>query len=65
MILGPVVVFRIAHRPSRTWNLLRPALFVAVRIATFILRAVMSKNSYGMGELSEYGAHVQLLMNPN
>ncbi|KAL7419809.1 hypothetical protein Q5752_005725 [Cryptotrichosporon argae] len=47
----PVLFFRLVRPQDRTRVLIRPAIFVPVRIATFILRAVMSKNTYGEGEL--------------
>lgn len=33
--------------------LIRPAIFLVVRIAMLVLRAIMSKKSYGETELSE------------
>lgn len=33
--------------------MIRPAIFLVARIAMLVLRAIMSKNTYGEGELSE------------
>ncbi|KAG8694871.1 hypothetical protein FRC11_001903, partial [Ceratobasidium sp. 423] len=40
--LIPLAVWRLASRESRTTTMIRPAIFVLVRIATYIMRAVQS-----------------------
>jgi len=51
IIVLPVLVWRLARFQDRTVVLLRPAVFIVIRIASLILRAVMSKTNYGEGEL--------------
>jgi hypothetical protein len=49
----PLLVWRLMKGHSPILLMIRPCIFVLVRIGTLILRAVMSKNSFGEGELSE------------
>ena len=46
-----VFVWRLTRAQDRSLLLIRPGVFVLVRLASLILRAVMSRNSYGIGEL--------------
>ncbi|QRW03382.1 proteophosphoglycan protein [Ceratobasidium sp. AG-Ba] len=41
-ILIPLAVFRIVRKESRSTTLIRPAIFIVVRIATYILRALQA-----------------------
>ncbi|WVF67095.1 hypothetical protein IAT40_001840 [Kwoniella sp. CBS 6097] len=47
----PVIVFRLFKKESRTWLLFRPSIFIACRIGMLVIRAYMSKNTYGEGLL--------------
>lgn len=47
----PVLVWRFVDPTSRNKPLIRPAIFAFVRLGSMVLRAVMSKNNYGIGEL--------------
>jgi hypothetical protein len=49
----PLLAWRLMKGHSPILLMIRPCIFVVVRIATLILRAVMSKNSFGEGELSK------------
>lgn len=49
----PVVIWRLSRRSDRCLILIRPTIFVCARTASLILRAVMSKTTYGAGELGE------------
>ncbi|GFZ47703.1 hypothetical protein JCM24511_05450 [Saitozyma sp. JCM 24511] len=44
----PLLFYRIADRRSRTWFLVRPALFLAMRVVTLSMRVYMSKASYSV-----------------
>ncbi|QRV74436.1 proteophosphoglycan protein [Ceratobasidium sp. AG-Ba] len=45
-ILIPLAVFRIVRKESRSTTLIRPAIFIVVRIATYILRALQANGNY-------------------
>ncbi|KAL1410350.1 hypothetical protein Q8F55_004358 [Vanrija albida] len=45
------VTWRWAMPATRTRLLIRPTIFIVIRIASWVLRAVMSKTPYGTGEL--------------
>lgn len=49
-----MLIWRWASRASRTLVLIRPTIFLLVRLGSLVLRAVMSKTHYGLGELSTY-----------
>ncbi|KAF8676183.1 hypothetical protein RHS04_06556 [Rhizoctonia solani] len=44
--LVPFVAWRLASKASRTTTMIRPAIFVLVRTATYIMRAVQSNGDY-------------------
>lgn len=46
-----MVTYRWFRRESRTLLLIRPTLFVSTRLATWIMRGIMAKTSYGQNEL--------------
>lgn len=50
----PLLVFRIARKEDRTTLLIRPGIFLACRISSLVIRAVMAKTTYGIGLLSEW-----------
>ncbi|KAG8716165.1 hypothetical protein FRC08_009775 [Ceratobasidium sp. 394] len=45
--LIPLAIFRLAKKESRSTTLIRPAVFVLVRLATYIMRAVQAGGNYG------------------
>ncbi|KAG8741721.1 hypothetical protein FRC10_002548 [Ceratobasidium sp. 414] len=45
--LIPIAVFRLAKKESRSTTLIRPAIFIIVRLATYIMRAVQANGNYG------------------
>lgn len=49
----PVLLYRIISKRSRTWLLLRPSLFVGVRISLYVTRAVMSVVNYNVHTLGK------------
>ena len=49
-----VFIWRLTRAQDRCLLLIRPGIFVIVRLASLILRAVMSKNTYGTAELGQY-----------
>ncbi|WVQ94528.1 hypothetical protein IAU59_001607 [Kwoniella sp. CBS 9459] len=51
VLAAPVLVYRLIKRESRIKLLIRPSIFVICRIAMLVIRAYMSKNSYGEGLL--------------
>ncbi|ORY29509.1 hypothetical protein BCR39DRAFT_531841 [Naematelia encephala] len=46
-----LLVFRLIRKQDRSRLLIRPSIFVACRIGMLVLRAIMSKTTYGEGEL--------------
>ncbi|KEP47862.1 putative proteophosphoglycan protein [Rhizoctonia solani 123E] len=42
----PLAAWRLASKASRSTTLIRPAIFVLVRIATYIMRAIQSNGNY-------------------
>ncbi|QRV89213.1 proteophosphoglycan protein [Ceratobasidium sp. AG-Ba] len=46
VILTPLAVFRIARKESRSTTLIRPTIFIVVRIATYIMRAIQANGNY-------------------
>jgi hypothetical protein len=50
--LLPLLLWRVVSIRHRGLILIRPCIFVACRLGMLGLRAYMSKNSYGEGELS-------------
>ncbi|WVR03931.1 hypothetical protein IAU60_000930 [Kwoniella sp. DSM 27419] len=49
--LTPLLIWRWARKQDRTKLLIRPSIFQACRIGMLVLRAYMSKNTYGEGLL--------------
>ncbi|KAG9103894.1 hypothetical protein FRC06_007141 [Ceratobasidium sp. 370] len=45
--LIPLAVFRLAKKESRSTTLIRPAIFILVRLATYVMRAVQANGNYG------------------
>lgn len=50
-LLLPLFFWRVIKKEFRTTILIRPAIFVSCRLGSLGLRAYMSKNVYGEGEL--------------
>ncbi|GAA6014190.1 hypothetical protein JCM10207_006127 [Rhodosporidiobolus poonsookiae] len=48
-LLIPLAVWRFADRRTRTFTLLRPAIIVLVRVATYIIRAIQANGNYDEG----------------
>jgi hypothetical protein len=48
-LLVPLFVFRVARSASRSKVLIRPCIFVVVRILSFILRAYQANGHYSQG----------------
>jgi hypothetical protein len=48
-LLLPVAIWRQAIPASRCWTLIRPIIFIALRIGTFIIRAVQANGNYQIG----------------
>jgi len=49
LVLLPIFAWRFISRSSRTMVLLRPAIFVVVRLITYVLRAVIADGHYSLG----------------
>jgi hypothetical protein len=56
VLAAGVYIWRLTRAEDRSLLLIRPGIFVVVRLASLILRAVMSKNTYGIGELGTSAA---------
>jgi hypothetical protein len=52
----PVLIWRVVNRETRTWLYLRPCTFMLLRLAMYILRAIMSINAYDVEYLGEWTA---------
>lgn len=48
-LLLPVVIWRLVTPASRCLTLIRPAIFISIRIGTFIVRAIQSDGHYETG----------------
>ncbi|KAF8597661.1 hypothetical protein BDV93DRAFT_527253 [Ceratobasidium sp. AG-I] len=46
LCLTPLAIFRLARKESRSTTLIRPAIFILARIATYIVRAIQANGSY-------------------
>ncbi|KDE04088.1 hypothetical protein MVLG_05458 [Microbotryum lychnidis-dioicae p1A1 Lamole] len=48
-ILAPLAIYRFLQPSSRTTTLIRPAIFIVARIATYCIRAVIADGDYAIG----------------
>lgn len=48
-LLVPLVSWRLFRKSSRTWVLVRPAIFIAIRIATYVVRAIQADGNVSKG----------------
>lgn len=48
-LLVPLLVLRVGRKSSRTLVLIRPAIFVTIRIATYVIRAIQATGNEGEG----------------
>jgi hypothetical protein len=53
VILACVMIWRLTRRQDRTRLLARPAIFIPMRIALFIVRMIVALNGVNEGLLSE------------
>lgn len=48
-VLAPFVVLRLARKSSRTLVLVRPAVFLSIRLATYVVRAIQANGNESEG----------------
>lgn len=51
-LLIPVGIWRFAVKSTRTPVLIRPLIFCVLRVATYVVRAMMANGSYSIGIIS-------------
>ncbi|KLT45759.1 hypothetical protein CC85DRAFT_237042, partial [Cutaneotrichosporon oleaginosum] len=56
----PVLIWRISVRASRTWLYVRPTTFLLLRLGMYILRAIMSVNTYDIEYLAGEAALINI-----
>ncbi|SGY16679.1 BQ5605_C012g06948 [Microbotryum silenes-dioicae] len=61
--LAPLAIYRFLQPSSRTTTLIRPAIFIVARIATYCIRAVIADGDYAIGLFTAELASPSLAIN--